>query len=205
MGGLFQYNRDNDTFIHFAHDPTNPSSLSSNNITNIQDDDDGNVWVGTEYGLNLFDGTRNIFQKFFSTPADTASISHNFVTDILFSTKKELWVTTQSGLNRLVKSKEKYSFERYYYPENSRPSDLENFIFQITELNVDGNPTIWFSTMRGLFKWYDGKLEAYTVQGKPSQYSFIRCIAPVNGPDPFIIVGSEMGLHFFDVKSNSFK
>src|SRR5688572_23406784 len=65
MAGLFQYNRDDDTFTHYSHDPANPESISSNNISSIEEDKEGNLWVGTEHGLNFFDGTRNKFQKFF--------------------------------------------------------------------------------------------------------------------------------------------
>src|SRR5688572_15161762 len=43
MGGLFRYNRNDDTFIHYAHNPSDPESLSSNNISKIQEDKDGNL------------------------------------------------------------------------------------------------------------------------------------------------------------------
>ena len=204
MGGLFQYNRNDDTFKHYAHDPSNNESLSSNNICDIQEDGQGNLWVATEYGLNVFDGERNSFQKFFSNGGDTSSLSNNFITDLLFSSDKDLWIATQSGLNRLIKSGSNTAFERYIFPNSASSSDLRNFIFQVRELKVDGNSSIWFSTMKGLVRLNEDKMETFIVPGRPSPYSFIRCILPVSGSNPFIIVGSEMGLHFFDVSTGSF-
>jgi signal transduction histidine kinase/ligand-binding sensor domain-containing protein/DNA-binding response OmpR family regulator len=205
MAGLFQYNRDDDTFTRYYHDPANPESISSNNISSIDEDKEGNLWVGTEHGLNFFDGTRNKFQRFFHSESDSSSLSFNLINDLYYSSANELWIATNSGINRLVKTGSNYTFERYFLPNTTNPHDLRNFIFQIEELNIDGKPAIWFSTMKGLCKWDNGVMQSFTVPGKPSPYSFIRCILPVEGENPFIITGSEMGLHFFDVKNGEFK
>lgn len=41
-----------DKFIQYKHDAGNPQSISSNNILNILEDSRGNLWVGTNKGLN---------------------------------------------------------------------------------------------------------------------------------------------------------
>ena len=204
MGGLFQYNRNDDTFAHYSHDPANLQSLSNNNVTSILDDHRGNLWIGTENGLNVFDGKENNFKKFFNTSGDTLSIASSSVTSLFLSSANQLWIGTNSGINRLVSSGGKFSFERYITPNTNR-LDLRNFVFQITELEVNGESQIWFNTMRGLVNWDNGKMKRFIVPGKPLPHSFMRCILPVSGTTPFIIVGSEMGLHFFDVTTGSFK
>jgi signal transduction histidine kinase/ligand-binding sensor domain-containing protein/DNA-binding response OmpR family regulator len=204
MGGLFQYNRNDDTFIHYFHDPSNLQSISSNNVTAILDDTQGNIWVGTENGLNVFDGKQNNFKKLFNTTGDPSSLTSSSINSLFLSSTNDIWIGTNSGINRLVKSVNNFSFERYVTP-NTTPLDLRNFVFQITEVLVNGKPQIWFSTMKGMGNLNNGEMKGFTVPGRPLPYSYMRCILPVAGATPFIIVGSEMGLHFFDVNSGSFK
>jgi ligand-binding sensor domain-containing protein len=64
---VFLYNRNDDTFIHYTHDPAKPESLSSNNISKMQEDQRWQLWVATEDGLNVFDGKQNRFRRSFST------------------------------------------------------------------------------------------------------------------------------------------
>ena len=205
MGGLFQYNRNDDTFIHYSHDPANPQSLSNNNVTSIQEDDQGNLWIGTEKGLNVFRGDKNVFDKFFASQEDTSSLSANFVTDLLFSSDNNLWIATPFGVNRLIRpSSGRYSFEKYFHAQGTRDSELLNYIFQLSELTLEGKSSLWLSTMKGLVKLENKKLEAFQVPGKPSPYSIMRSVLAVNGEHPFVLAGSEMGLHLFDVNSRSF-
>jgi len=204
MGGLFRYHRNDDTFIHYAHNSSDPESLSSNNISKIQEDKDGNLWVATEYGLNVFDDKQNSFRRFFNENNDASSLSNSYTKNLYLSSDKTLWIATQSGLNRLIASGNSYKFERYRVP-NTSPGDLQNYIFDITELQENGKTSIWCSTMKGLLRLSEGKIQTFAVAGKPSPYSFMRCILSVGGDSPFIIAGSELGLHFFDVKAESFK
>lgn len=206
MGGLFQYDKNVDTFTHFSHDPTNPESLSNNNICSIQGDEDGQLWVGTENGLNVFNGTQNVFTKFFNTEGNPGSLSSSFITDMLLSSEHDLWISTPLGINRLVRSKSisDYRFERHLYPSKPEDSYLHNYVYQISELIVDGKSSIWFSSMKGLKKWEEDGIKNFMVGGKPSSYNFSRSLLTVNDDHPYILVGSEMGLHFFDPATNSF-
>ena len=38
---------------HIVHDSRNPNSLSSNIVWTILDDDEGNIWLGTDYGVSM--------------------------------------------------------------------------------------------------------------------------------------------------------
>ena len=44
--GLFRLNPDTRQIIHYAHDPTNPSSLGSNEVRCTLEDKSGRFWVG---------------------------------------------------------------------------------------------------------------------------------------------------------------
>ncbi|MBA4053638.1 MAG: hypothetical protein C0490_02900, partial [Marivirga sp.] len=203
MGGLFQYDKNGDTFKNYVHDPQNGYGLSSNNITAIGGDGDGKLWIGTENGLNVFDGKRNAFAKFYHTEGTKGSLSSSFITDIFFSSEGDLWISTPNGINRLIGSSS-VSFENYFYSARGEEYTLQNYIYQIGELIVNGKSSMWFSSMKGLKKWEGGKLKNFLVEGKPTGYNHTRSLLAINGANPFILIGSETGLHFFDPVANSF-
>lgn len=204
MGGLFKYDKNGDTFRNFVHDPHEGQSLSNNNITAIGSDNKGRLWIGTENGLNAFDGRRNAFAKFYQSPGKTGSLSSNFITDIFLSSQNELWIATPRGINRMVETPE-ISFENYYVKGSGEDFALQNYIYKICEVTVNGKSSMWFSSMKGLKTWENGKLRNFMVEGKPPAYSHMRSLLAINGgAKPFILIGSETGLHFFDPLSRSF-
>ena len=204
MGGVFQYLKNGNQFRQFSHDEHNPKSLSNNNVRGIQEDNDGNIWVGTEYGLNVFDGVHNEFRTYLSDPANAGFLSQNFVTDVHYSSQHELWISTQNGINRLVESASGYTFEKYFYSSKNPDYNLHNYIFQIDESIVEGKSTIWLATKKGLKKLEPGGIKCFLVDGKPSTNSIALSVLAVNGENPYVLMGSETGLHFFDPVTETF-
>ena len=103
--------------------------MSSSMICCVTQDRYGYIWVGTEYGLNKFDGYR--FTNYFSNPNDSTSINDNDVTTFLVDRQGRLWIGTRIGLSRYVYKQN--SFCRYPFPDGITPR-VET-IFQ----NADGD------------------------------------------------------------------
>ena len=72
--------------------------LSSNQITHIRQDRTGYIWVGTEYGLNKYDGYR--FTNYLHDPGDKTSLRSNVISFLFVDETGTLWVGTQKGLDR---------------------------------------------------------------------------------------------------------
>ena len=70
------------------------SSLKINNT--IVQDDKGFIWVGTEDGLNKFDG--HSFTVYKNIRQDSTSIINNIITALYIDSKGRLWVASMSGL-----------------------------------------------------------------------------------------------------------
>ncbi|HET90789.1 MAG TPA: hypothetical protein ENN99_08645, partial [Chloroflexi bacterium] len=99
-GGLNQFDRDTDRFIHYLNDPHDPHSLSHNGVTVIYEDRDGLLWVGTAAGgLNRFDRGTGQFTQYRHDPADPHSLSNDGVISLLQDQEGALWVGTADGLN----------------------------------------------------------------------------------------------------------
>ena len=72
--------------------------LSSNQITQICQDKDGYIWIGTEYGLNKYDGYR--FTNYLHDKANPNTVSSNVISHLFQDAEGTLWVGTQMGLDR---------------------------------------------------------------------------------------------------------
>lgn len=71
--------------------------LSSNQIANICQDKVGYLWVGTEFGLNKYDGYR--FNNYLHDSNNPASLSSNIISSLFVDSDGSLWVGTQKGLD----------------------------------------------------------------------------------------------------------
>lgn len=92
----------------FYHYTVN-QGLSQSVIHSIYQDTRGFIWVGTQDGLNRFDGYS--FIKFLHNPNDTNSLSDNWVYNITEDSDGNLWIGTRQGLCRF--NYDRNSFSRY--------------------------------------------------------------------------------------------
>lgn len=84
--------------IRLAVDNYSVSEGLSNSVTNaICQDKYGFIWIGTDDGLNRFDGYN--FHKYRNIPKDTSSLAISFVTALYSDHLGRLWVGTHNGLS----------------------------------------------------------------------------------------------------------
>ncbi len=69
--------------------------LSSNNITCFCQDSSGYIWIGTQYGLNRFDGYN--FTVYLSDNNYVNTLSDNNITFLYTDTDNRLWIGTRKG------------------------------------------------------------------------------------------------------------
>jgi len=70
--------------------------LTSNIVTCIIQDHYGYIWIGTQNGLNRFDGYR--FTPYYYNKDNQQSLPHNNITSLFVDSKGKLWVGTPKGL-----------------------------------------------------------------------------------------------------------
>ena len=93
------------------------NQMSSSLIECVTQDKYGFIWVGTEYGLNKFDGYR--FTSYLSDPNDSTSLVGNEVVRLLSDSQGRLWVGTHTGIARF--DYERNKFQRYTFPITEIP------------------------------------------------------------------------------------
>lgn len=81
--------------------------LSNNSIRCINQDNTGFIWIGTEKGLNKYDG--KAIKNYYNKENDSFSISYNKFDEIYKDTDSNIWMTTANG--ELIKYD--YEFEKF--------------------------------------------------------------------------------------------
>src|SRR5690606_5633941 len=94
-GGLNLFNKADSSFSNFVHSPSS-NSISNNNISCIFEDDEGNLWIGTDAGLNHYNYSAGTFTNYLTEDG----LPNNFILGILQDDKKNLWISTKKGLSR---------------------------------------------------------------------------------------------------------
>lgn len=86
------------------------NGLSSNSINAIYRDKKGFLWIGTNFGLNRYDGYN--VKNFFQNPQDKTSLKNNYINSIDEDFEGLLWINTRGGA--LVFDPEKECFLHDY-------------------------------------------------------------------------------------------
>ncbi|MFW6129279.1 MAG: two-component regulator propeller domain-containing protein [Candidatus Aminicenantaceae bacterium] len=123
--------------------------LSQGSVFCILQDKRGYIWIGTEAGLNRYDGY-NI--KVYTPEAENPnSLSNNYIYTLYEEHQGNLWIGTDSGLNKYVREKDQ--FIRFQEDPNNPNSIKSDKVYAIEE---DNNGILWIGTSEGLNK-YDRK------------------------------------------------
>ncbi len=106
----------------YRHDPTNPHSLSGNNVRVIYEDRADTLWFGTDSGLNNFDQETRQFNGYRHNPNDPHSLSHDLILSIYEDQAGVFWIGNYSGrLNWLDRETGKFT---RYRPDPQKPGSL---------------------------------------------------------------------------------
>lgn len=140
--------------------------MTSGTISSIAQCENGYIWVGTEYGLNRYDGYR--YTYYLSDSTDASSLSDNCVTALFKDTKGTLWVGTRHGLQRYDSNTDKFTamtFDIAWQP-------------RINMICSDPEGTLWCSTSGfGLWHFVDDKLERVHLEENSADDDYYKPIA----------------------------
>ena len=142
--------------------------LSSNQITNIRQDKAGYIWIGTEYGLNKYDGYR--FTNYLHEKDGDATIASNVISFLFIDAQGTLWVGTQRGLDRYDADSDEF---RHVNLKGAKSVPRINYIIQ-----EDENHLLIGTAGYGLFRLdtrddTSQKLEGY-AKGDTNYFSYIH-------------------------------
>ncbi len=136
---LGQHNSGTDIFDHL----TTKDGLSYSRVRSFYQDKTGFIWVGTESGLNRYDGYG--FTVFKHMPEEAGSLLHNSVPALLEDSRERFWIGTRAGLQLLDSEKS------IFFPEPEDDAHPLAAIGHVLALREDRAGRLWVGTAEGLF------------------------------------------------------
>ena len=124
--------------------------LSQTTVRDLYQDQDGFVWLGTQDGLNRFDGYE--FRIYRNDTAQENTLGDNHIIAIERAATKGFWVGTQSGGLALYNSS-KDDFRRFQ--AGGKFGDIANN--SISAIKLDANRRFWAATNAATLQWLDEK------------------------------------------------
>jgi signal transduction histidine kinase/ligand-binding sensor domain-containing protein len=145
-------------WIHFRHEPSNPHSISSNNVSVLYVDNNQTLWAGTYgKGLNRYNSATNTWTRFTADATNSHALPDSVITSLQQDARGVLWVGTMKGLCSFDAATG--HFTRY---EGNGWSRAE----RICGILCEANGNLWISTQRGIVRFHPSSqtLQRFTVE-----------------------------------------
>lgn len=186
-------------FIRFTAGDNN-WFLNSSNVYGLSEDELGQLWIGTDNGVNVLDKNTGKFTTFTNDPNDPTSLSYNDTKCIANAGNGNMWIgTNRGGLNYY--NKQTNSFIKYKADKNDPNSISTNKIYGL--LN-DSKNNLWVFSGNGM------ESVGYLDMLPKGEKEFIHMsddayLGMFESNDGTIWVGSKNGLLYKTKSSSSFQ
>ena len=122
-GGLVRYNRKTGEVKNYLSDDSSENSLSFNNVRSIAEDKNGDIWIGTQDGLNKLNKKTEEFTVYLYSDG----LSNNFIYGVMIDNDNNIWATTNYGLSMYDQMEDK--FVRYYEADGLATNEFNGFSY----------------------------------------------------------------------------
>ncbi|TLX77497.1 serine/threonine protein phosphatase [Labilibacter sediminis] len=177
------------------------NGLSGNGITAVFQDSKGLLWIGTEDGLNRYDGYS--FKIYRHNLEDNTSISGNYIQSITEDYQGNLWVgTIGSGLNKWVRETDsfvtidKHTYKHLHFPEEN-----------IYALSFDPDSSLWIKTDNYLLNYNikSSILSSYSLYSTIFKHQESLNVPIVHKSSSHLWVGTNDGISQFNKKDRLYE
>jgi signal transduction histidine kinase/ligand-binding sensor domain-containing protein/CheY-like chemotaxis protein len=142
--GLSEWAEDDQRFVHYLNNKTDPQSLSDNRVVALLQDVGGVLWVGTYDGLNKWNAARGSFGYYKQNPQQRGGLSNSVVTSFTSGKGNSVWVGSYGGGAQLFD----YRAGEFHSPEDALRVE------KVTALYSDNRELLWVGTRKkGLIRF----------------------------------------------------
>lgn len=145
--GIIKYNRDAFYFKHYQYKQNDKKELNSSVVWSFcEDKKNGNIWIGTNNGINIFNPETETFSYILHNPKNPNSLSGNLIRDIIIDSRGIFWISTfGDGFNSYDPATGKFTVYR------NNPDDPQSiscdYVWKVFE---DRFGVLWIGTDCGL-------------------------------------------------------
>lgn len=153
--GLCYINVKEKKIKYYKHDKNDEQSISSDRVRYINGDSEGNIWVGTSYGLNKFDKKTETFKRY--TAKD--GIANNTIYGVLVDNNDNIWISTNKGISKINKDTNRI--------ENFSVTDgLQSNEFNGNACFKSNSGELFFGGINGLNAFYPENINKFSKNTK---------------------------------------
>jgi len=119
--------------------------LSNEVIKYIYTDREQNIWLGTDFGLNIIKTASDAHEIYFHNPKLAYSIANNVIWQVFEDAGGVIWLVTSNGLSRINK------FGNFYtYHEITTESEQQPIGNQVKSFLTSSSGKYWLATQHGV-------------------------------------------------------
>lgn len=194
--GFAKFKEDENKFITYNANKYNSGSILIDDIYCIYEDKSGMIWIGTRYGINLFN-PQNLFNYYKSNPFDDNSLTSDSISGVYEDNEGLLWVGTfNEGVNIFDRKNNKVTRIKSEKANKLGLSINSNLIREITGIDNE----IWIATENGLSK-YDKDTKEITEYNEKDGLICTDIRTLIIDKDGILWIGTRDGLFSFDRKN----
>lgn len=174
--------------------------LSNYKAQSIFKDKDGFMWIGTQEGLNRFDGTN--FKVFRNSPKDSNSISDGNIYSITQDKDGMLWIGIDGGGVNILNPKTDTIRKLF----DSKTFE-ENHLKYVKNILIDSKGIVWVSTWGGLIRYnkQDNTYKVFKHVKDQNSISSTDVKSVVEDRDGYLWISTSNGLNKFNPKTEFFE
>ena len=193
---------------------TTEEGLSYSRVRSFCLDRTGFIWIGTEVGLNHYDGCR--FSVLKSHPEYPGSLASNSIPAILEDSRGNFWVGTKNGLQLMDPD------QGVFFPEPGEEASPLGEIGHVLALMEDRSGHLWVGAVQGLYRislpagpisssamlrvfYENGELDltAFHASESAREGLFANRVWSIEEDQNGVVwVGTSKGLNFFNPKTD---
>jgi len=173
--------------------------LSQATALQIAQDKAGFLWIGTQDGLDRFDGYG--FRVYKHTRGDAHSLSDNGIRALAADADGSLWIGTQAGgLNHYDPQLDRFDS---YTADPAHAGKLANNF--VTALMLDRRGWLWVASASGTLQWFDRAAGSFldAPLGPHQALSGVRAMLEL--ADGSVLLGTRAGLWRCDADASSLR
>ena len=191
--GLCKVNVFTGDYLHFNEKEI---KLSNEVVKNIYADNNGNLWLGTDFGLNIFSLKDHSTQALFYNPQIPYSIGNNVIWQIMEDAGGVIWFVTSNGLSRISKYSNYYEFHEISYSASGQT--IGN---QVRSILVNKQKIMWLATQHGALRidLATGKQRMFDTQSSERERILLNNVYALEEDDyGRIWIGTAGGINVWD-------
>lgn len=166
--GLYHYSQKTGNFKLFYADLSNKQALNGENISQITEDKEGNLWLGTfGGGLSRFNRKTETFTNYVYNNNNSRSIPNDNVQAVFVDREGIVWVGTTAGLAYLNPNVSRFSVIKPIVPK------FETYLFGGRHIVETADGTVWSGLQKGgddLGASYGGLLGYHPLTGQQTHF-----------------------------------